>query len=56
MTRGRGPVHKESPKKDEVILLLKQGESNSTIIANKVGCAAGYVDVVKQEFFRSQKA
>jgi hypothetical protein len=44
------------PKKDKIILLLKQGETSSTIIANKVGCAVAYVTVVKNEFLRSQRA
>jgi len=45
-----------SPKKDKVILLLKQGETSPTIIANKVGCAVSYARLVKDEFLRSQKA
>ena len=45
-----------SPKKDKIILLLKQGETSDTIIANKVGCGVGWVGVVKNEFLRSQKA
>jgi hypothetical protein len=45
-----------SPKKDRIILLLKQGETSDTIIANKVGCSTGRVGVVKREFLRSQKA
>ena len=44
-----------SPKKDKIILLLKQGETRSTIIANKVGCDAVYVRVVNNEFLRSKK-
>jgi hypothetical protein len=44
------------PKKDKIILLLKQGETSSTIIANKVGCDPNYVGVVRKEFLRSQKA
>jgi len=44
------------PKKDKPLLLIKQGEASSTIIANKVGCAVPYVRVVKNEFLRSQKA
>jgi hypothetical protein len=47
---------KTSPKKVKIILLLKQGETSSTIIANRVGCDAAYVNVVKREFLRSQKA
>ena len=43
-------------KKDKIILLLKQGETSSTIIANKVGCDPNYVGVVRKEFLRSQKA
>lgn len=31
------------------ILLFKQGETNSAIIANKVGCATGYVNAVKND-------
>jgi len=49
-------ARRTSPKKDKIILLLKQGETTSTIIANKVGCDAAYVSVVKNEFLRSQKA
>ena len=49
MARGR------PSKKDKIILLLKQGETSSTIIANKVGCEVYYVGVVKNEFLRSQK-
>ena len=45
-----------SPKKDKVILLLKQGETSPTIIANKVGCAVSYARLVKDEFLRCQKA
>jgi len=45
-----------SPKKDKIMLLLKQGETSKTIIANKVGCEVYYVGVVKNEFLRSQKA
>jgi hypothetical protein len=45
-----------SSKKVKIILLLKQGKTSSTIIANKVGCAVAYVTVVKNEFLRSQKA
>jgi len=45
-----------SPKKDKVILLLKEGETSPTIIANKVGCAVSYARLVKEEFLRSQKA
>jgi hypothetical protein len=45
-----------SPKKDKVILLLKEGETSPTIIANKVGCAVSYARLVKDEFLRSQKA
>jgi hypothetical protein len=48
------------PKKEKIIVLLKQGETSSVIIANKVGCAVAYVGVVKnellQELLRSQKA
>jgi hypothetical protein len=44
------------PKKDKIMLLLKQGETISTIIANKVGCDPAYVGVVRKEFLRSQKA
>jgi hypothetical protein len=47
---------KTSPKKVKIKLLLEQGETSSTIIANRVGCDAAYVNVVKGEFLRSQKA
>ena len=39
-------------KKDKIILLLKQGETSSTIIANKVGCAVAYVGVVRNELLQ----
>jgi len=42
-------------KKDKIILLLKQGETSNSIIANKVGCSIGRVGVVKREFLRSQR-
>ena len=42
-------------KKDKIILLLKQGETSPTIIANRLGCAVGYVNVVKRESLRSDK-
>ncbi len=45
-----------SPKRDKVMLLLKQGETSPTIIANKVGCAVSYARLVKDEFLRSQEA
>jgi len=45
-----------SPKKDKVMLLLKEGETNSVIIANRVGCHSNYAYQVKAEFLRSQKA
>ena len=48
-------VVRTSPKRDKIILLLEQGESNPAIIANKVGCGPGYVSVVKGESLRSQK-
>jgi hypothetical protein len=56
MAHGKSHARRTSPKKVKIILLLKQGETSSTIIANKVGCAAGYVMVVKNEFLHSQKA
>ena len=43
-------------KKDKIILLLKQGETTSTIIANKVGCEVYYVGVVRKEFLRAQES
>ena len=49
-------VRRTSSKKDKIILLLKQGETSNSIIANKVGCATGHVGVVKREFLRSHKA
>jgi hypothetical protein len=36
-----------SPKRDKVMLLLKQGETSPTIIANKVGCAVSYAHLAK---------
>jgi hypothetical protein len=49
-------ARRTSLKKDKIILLIKQGETSSTIIANKVGCAVAYVGVVRNESLRSQKA
>jgi hypothetical protein len=49
-------IRRTSPKKGKIILLLKQGETSSFIIANKVGCAVVYANCVKNEFVRSQKA
>jgi len=43
-------------KKDKIILLLKQGETSRTIIANKVGCDIAYISVVQNEFLRSRKS
>ena len=43
-------------KKDKIKLLLKQGETISTIIANKVGCDPNYVGVVRKEFLRAQES
>jgi hypothetical protein len=48
-------ARKTSPKKVKIIELLKQGETSSTIIANKVGCDPNYVGVVRKEFLRSRK-
>jgi hypothetical protein len=56
MARSNAPIRGTSPKKDKVILLLKQGETSPTIIANKVGCSGSYARLVKDEFLRSQKA
>ena len=56
MARRDSPIRGISPRKDKIILLLKQGETSNTIIANKVGCGVGWVGVVKNEFLRSQKA
>lgn len=42
-------------KRDKIIVLLKEGETSSTVIANKVGCGINYVFTVKKEFFRSHK-
>ena len=44
-----------SPKKDKIILLLKLGETDRNIIANKVGCSTGYVSIVIRESHRSRK-
>ena len=43
-------------KKNKIILLLREGETSPTIIANKVGCNPSYANAVKREFLRSQKA
>ena len=56
MARGNSPARGTSPKKDKVMLLLKQGETNTAIIAKEVGCERNYVFVVKRELLRSQKA
>ena len=48
-------ARRTSSKKDKIILLLKQGETSSTIIANKVGCDAAYISVVRREYLRSPK-
>jgi hypothetical protein len=46
-------------KKNKIIQLLKEGETNSVIIANKVRCNVAYVNVVKNEllleWIRSKK-
>jgi len=42
-------------KKEKIIVLLKQGETSPTIIANRVGCEASYARLVQNEFLRSQK-
>jgi len=55
MARRSAATRRRSAKKDKIILLLKQGETSNTIIANKVGCSTGRVDVVKREFLRSQR-
>ena len=53
MTRGK------SSKKDKIIQLLREGETNCVIIANKARCSTAYVNTVKnellQELLRSQK-
>jgi len=51
-----GKTRTTRSKKDKIILLLKQGETSNTIIANKVGCGVGHVGVVKRELLRSHKA
>ena len=33
-----------------------KGETSATIIANKVGCAVAYVNVVKNELLRAQES
>jgi hypothetical protein len=43
-------------KKDKIKLLLKQGETISTIIANGVGGDAAYISVVRNELLRYQEA
>ena len=49
-------ANRRPSKKDKIILLLKQGETTSTIIANKVGCEVYYVGVVRKEFLRAQES
>jgi hypothetical protein len=49
-------VRRTSPKRDMIILLLMQGETSNTIIANKVRCHSAYATAVKNEFLRSRKA
>ena len=49
MARGK------STKRDKIILLLEQGETNAATIAKKVGCGRNYVFVLKREFLRSKK-
>jgi hypothetical protein len=48
-------ANRRPSKRDKIILLLKQGETSPTVMANRVGCGCHYVSVVKQEFLRSQK-
>jgi hypothetical protein len=43
-------------KKDKAILLLRQSETISTIIAGEVGGDAANISVVRNGFLRSQKA
>lgn len=43
-------------KRDKIIVLLNQGETSSTVIANRVGCGINYVFVVKRELRRSKKS
>jgi hypothetical protein len=47
-------------KKNKIMQLLREGETSSVIIANKVRCNVAYVNTVKnqllQELLRSQKA
>jgi hypothetical protein len=56
MARRSAAIRRTSAKKNKIILLLKQGETSPTIIANKAGCSDAYARVVKDEFLRSQKA
>lgn len=39
-----------SPKKDKIILLLREGLIDHVAIANSVGCTVAYVRLVKDEF------
>ena len=52
-------ARRTSSKKDKITLLLKQGETNCAIIANKARCSTAYVNTVKnellQELLRSQE-
>ena len=43
-------------KRDKIIALLREGETSSVIIANKVKCNVAYVNVVKNELLRSQES
>jgi hypothetical protein len=43
-------------KKNKIIVLLREGETSPTIVANKVGCSGSYARLVKNEFARTQKA
>jgi hypothetical protein len=53
-------VRRRLPKKEKIIVLLKQGETSSVIIANKVHSSVAYVNHVKNqllvELIRLQEA
>ncbi|MDM7999595.1 MAG: hypothetical protein QUS33_06250 [Dehalococcoidia bacterium] len=44
-----------SPKKDKIILLLKEGLTDQVAIASSVGCSVSYVRLVRDEFLQSQR-
>lgn len=39
-------------KKNEIIALLREGETSSVVIANEIECNVAYVNTVKNELLR----